>query len=45
MAGTILNPMIELTRRTMLCEMAAAPLAAAQAQSIDLPDRPLRFVV
>jgi hypothetical protein len=31
MARTILNPMIKLTRRTMLCGMAAAPLMAAQA--------------
>src|SRR5215218_8094291 len=37
--------MINLTRRTALCGMAAAPLTAAQAQAVDFPDRPLRFVV
>jgi tripartite-type tricarboxylate transporter receptor subunit TctC len=37
--------MTNLTRRTMLWGMAAAPLATARAQTIDFPDRPLRFVV
>ncbi len=37
--------MIDLTRRTMLCGMALAPVAAARAQTVDFPDRPLRFVV
>lgn len=37
--------MIDLTRRTMLCGMVAAPFGTAQAQAIDFPDRPLRFVV
>src|SRR6478752_5624570 len=39
--------MIHLTRRTMLCGMATAPFGTAQvqAQTVDFPDRPLRFVV
>jgi tripartite-type tricarboxylate transporter receptor subunit TctC len=45
MARTILNPMINLTRRTTLCGMAAASFGTARAQSVDFPDRPLRFVV
>jgi len=37
--------MTDLTRRTMLCGMTAAPFTAARAQTVDFPDRPLRFVV
>jgi tripartite-type tricarboxylate transporter receptor subunit TctC len=37
--------MTNLTRRTMLCGMTAASFGTARAQSVDFPDRPLRFVV
>jgi tripartite-type tricarboxylate transporter receptor subunit TctC len=37
--------MTNLTRRAMVFGMAAAPFGAAHAQSVDFPDRPLRFVV
>src|SRR2546423_3950631 len=36
--------MTRLTRRATLCGTAALPLSA-RAQTIDFPDRPLRFVV
>src|SRR6187397_2820958 len=37
--------MSRLTRRAAFCGMTAAPFAAARAQAVDFPDRPLRFVV
>jgi tripartite-type tricarboxylate transporter receptor subunit TctC len=37
--------MINLTRRAMICGMTATSLGAARAQTVDFPDRPLRFVV
>jgi tripartite-type tricarboxylate transporter receptor subunit TctC len=37
--------MTNLTRRTMICAMAAAPVGTVRAQTVDFPDRPLRFVV
>src|SRR6476661_1537950 len=39
--------MIRLTRRALLCGTVAAPfiVRVARAQTIDFPDRPLRFVV
>ena len=37
--------MTNLTRRTMICGMAATSFGTARAQTVDFPDRPLRFVV
>ncbi|NDH60425.1 MAG: tripartite tricarboxylate transporter substrate binding protein [Alphaproteobacteria bacterium] len=37
--------MVKLSRRTALAGLTTAPLAAARAQAVDFPDRPLRLVV
>ena len=37
--------MVKLSRRAALAGLATAPLAPAQAQPVDFPDRPLRLVV
>src|SRR5881227_1070572 len=37
--------MTRLTRRAMLCGTVTLPFATAHAQTVDFPDRPLRFVV
>jgi tripartite-type tricarboxylate transporter receptor subunit TctC len=37
--------MTDLTRRTIICALAAASVGTARAQGVDFPDRPLRFVV
>ena len=37
--------MVKLSRRAVLAGLATAPLAPAQAQPVDFPDRPLRLVV
>src|SRR3954452_431548 len=37
--------MIKLTRRTAVAGLVASPLTSLHAQTVDFPDRPLRFVV
>jgi len=37
--------MIKLSRRTAIAGLATLPLVSARAQTVDFPDRPLRFIV